>query len=136
MLRSYRLPSQLSGLHICLSTAVYVSSFNFTSTKSRVNGNSLLNSETTRNNISELHRALEAQESQRLAKKAAFLEWQAGQREKGAAHRLLHQAKVAESNKRRHYHHQRGRLMCVSNRNSIDEGSFAFSYWNQKFERK
>lgn len=69
--------------------------------------------------MSDTHRqgfrdALEVQGAQRRERRKAFLQWQAGQREKGAAHRLLRLARIAESNKRHHYHRQRGRLLGVS----------------------
>lgn len=60
--------------------------------------------------------ALELQGEQRRERKKAFLQWQAGQREKGAAHRLLRLARIAESNKRHHYHRQSGRLLDVGYR--------------------
>lgn len=60
-----------------------------------------------------LRDALELQGEQRKERRRAFLQWQAGQREKGAAHRLLRLARVVESNKRHHYHSQSGRLIGV-----------------------
>ncbi|KPI85496.1 hypothetical protein ABL78_5457 [Leptomonas seymouri] len=56
---------------------------------------------------------LQEQRLRRIARREAFLEWQAGQREKGAAHRLLRQARKAEKYKRRHYHATGGRMLPV-----------------------
>lgn len=69
---------------------------------------------TLENNTRNIERALSYQESERRARRRAFLEWQAGQREKGAAHRLVRLAKVTENNKRHHYHRQRGKLITIS----------------------
>lgn len=74
----------------------------------------LQESQTIEENRQNLVQALSYQENERIARRRAFLEWQAGQREKGAAHRLLRLAKVTENNKRHHYHRQRGRLITVS----------------------
>ncbi|RNF02016.1 excreted/secreted protein 23 [Trypanosoma conorhini] len=57
---------------------------------------------------------LKEQEQRRIARREAFLKWQAGQREKGAAHRLVRQAKTQEKFKRHHYHAQSGRLISVA----------------------
>ncbi|KAH9593357.1 hypothetical protein LSM04_001453 [Trypanosoma melophagium] len=57
---------------------------------------------------------LKEQGERRIARREAFLQWQAGQREKGAAHRLVRQAKTQEKFKRHHYHTQNGRLISVS----------------------
>lgn len=59
-------------------------------------------------------RMLEEQKMRRVARREAYLEWQAGQREKGAAHRLLRQSKKAEKYKRHHYHSISGRLLPIS----------------------
>ncbi|KPA84158.1 hypothetical protein ABB37_02232 [Leptomonas pyrrhocoris] len=56
---------------------------------------------------------LQEQRLRRIARREAFLEWQAGQREKGAAHRLLRQARKAEKYKQRHYHATSGRMVPV-----------------------
>lgn len=61
---------------------------------------------------------LEEQKMRRIARREAFLEWQAGQREKGAAHRLVRQAKTAEKFKRQHYHSRKGRILSVGH---VDE---------------
>lgn len=57
--------------------------------------------------------ALEGQRLKRIARRAAFLEWQAGQREKGAAQRLVRQAETAEKYKRHHYNSRRGRILSL-----------------------
>ncbi|KEG11196.1 excreted/secreted protein 23 [Trypanosoma grayi] len=57
---------------------------------------------------------LKEQGQRRIARREAFLHWQAGQREKGAAHRLMRQAKTQEKYKRYHYHTQSGRLISVA----------------------
>lgn len=57
---------------------------------------------------------LREQRVRRIARREAFLEWQAGQREKGAAHRLLRQSRKAEKYKRRHYHAASGRMLPLS----------------------
>ncbi|KAG5478595.1 hypothetical protein LSCM1_05997 [Leishmania martiniquensis] len=54
---------------------------------------------------------LQEQRLRRIARREAFLEWQAGQREKGAAHRLARQSRKAEKYKRRHYHATSGRML-------------------------
>lgn len=56
---------------------------------------------------------LQEQRVRRIARREAFLEWQAGQREKGAAHRLLRQSRKAEKYKQRHYHAVSGRMVPV-----------------------
>ncbi|KAG8344989.1 hypothetical protein ERJ75_001055000 [Trypanosoma vivax] len=56
---------------------------------------------------------LREQGRRRVARREAFLQWQAGQREKGAAQRLVRQAKTQEKFKRHHYHTQSGRLVSV-----------------------
>jgi hypothetical protein len=56
---------------------------------------------------------LREQRLRRVARREAFLEWQAGQREKGAAHRLLRQSRKAEKYKQRHYHATSGRMVPV-----------------------
>ncbi|ESL11653.1 hypothetical protein TRSC58_00592 [Trypanosoma rangeli SC58] len=56
---------------------------------------------------------LQEHEQRRIARREAFLKWQAGQREKGAAHRLVRQARTQEKFKRHHYHAQSGRLISV-----------------------
>lgn len=56
---------------------------------------------------------LQEQRLRRIARREAFLEWQAGQREKGAAHRLLRQSRKAEKYKQRHYHAVSGRMVPV-----------------------
>lgn len=72
------------------------------------------NYSTIENQSLSLREALELQGEQRQERRSAFLQWQDGQREKGAAHRLLRLARVVESNKRHHYHRQSGRLIGVS----------------------
>ncbi|EAN84891.1 hypothetical protein C3747_287g14 [Trypanosoma cruzi] len=57
---------------------------------------------------------IKEQEERRIARREAFLKWQAGQREKGAAHRLVRQAKTQEKFKRHHYHAQSGRLISIA----------------------
>ncbi|AIN98459.1 hypothetical protein LPMP_230070 [Leishmania panamensis] len=57
---------------------------------------------------------LQEQRLRRIARREAFLEWQAGQREKGAAHRLVRQSRKAEKYKRRHYHATSGRMLPLS----------------------
>ncbi|KAG5478789.1 hypothetical protein CUR178_05367 [Leishmania enriettii] len=57
---------------------------------------------------------LQEQRMRRIARREAFLEWQAGQREKGAAHRLLRQSGKAERYKRRHYHATSGRMLPLT----------------------
>ncbi|CBZ27140.1 conserved hypothetical protein [Leishmania mexicana MHOM/GT/2001/U1103] len=57
---------------------------------------------------------LQEQRLRRIARREAFLEWQAGQREKGAAHRLVRQSRKAEKYKRRHYHATSGRMLPIS----------------------
>eukprot|EP00796_Vickermania_ingenoplastis_P006479 gene6479-4666_t len=71
-------------------------------------------SDDMKRNRKSLAAALQYQEEQRIIRHKAFLDWQAGQREKGAAHRLRRLARIAENNKKRHYHGQRGRLLVVS----------------------
>nr|CCC91985.1 conserved hypothetical protein [Trypanosoma congolense IL3000] len=56
---------------------------------------------------------LEEQWRRRIARREAFLQWQAGQREKGAAERLVRQAKTQEKFKRHRYHTQSGRLISI-----------------------
>ena len=51
------------------------------------------------------------QHRRKVASKEAFVEWQAGQREKGAAHRLSRQSRKAEAHKRLHCESQRCRLV-------------------------
>ncbi|KAG5504322.1 hypothetical protein JKF63_04767 [Porcisia hertigi] len=57
---------------------------------------------------------LQDQRLRRIARREAFLEWQAGQREKGAAHRLVRQSRKAEKYKRRHYHATSGRMLPLA----------------------
>ncbi|GET88647.1 hypothetical protein, conserved [Leishmania tarentolae] len=57
---------------------------------------------------------LREQRLRRIARREAFLEWQAGQREKGAAHRLVRQSRKSEKYKRRHYHAMGGRMLPIS----------------------
>ncbi|KAG5501156.1 hypothetical protein JIQ42_06154 [Leishmania sp. Namibia] len=57
---------------------------------------------------------LQEQRMRRIARREAFLEWQAGQREKGAAHRLVRQSRKAEKYKRRHYHASSGRMLPLT----------------------
>ncbi|KAK7198370.1 hypothetical protein NESM_000796100 [Novymonas esmeraldas] len=57
---------------------------------------------------------LQEQRLRRISRREAFLEWQAGQREKGAAHRLVRQSRKAEKYKRRHYHTMSGRMLPIS----------------------
>ncbi|ORC89300.1 excreted/secreted protein 23 [Trypanosoma theileri] len=74
---------------------------------------------------------LKEQGERRIARREAFLQWQAGQREKGAAHRLLRQAKTQEKFKRHHYHTQNGRLISVSFTN--EDGTSSNSDGNMNF---
>lgn len=75
-----------------------------------------------------LRELLAAQKMKRLVQREAFLEWQAGQREKGAAHRLLRQAKVAEKYKRHHYHCKSGRVLSVAHTPVSQQGGHASAY--------
>lgn len=61
-----------------------------------------------------IEETLRSQKEHREARRNAFVTWQNGQIEKGAAHRLLRLARVTESNKRHHYHRQGGRLIPVT----------------------
>ncbi|EPY18257.1 hypothetical protein STCU_10094 [Strigomonas culicis] len=72
---------------------------------------------------------LEAQKIKRIARKEAFLTWQAGQREKGAAHRLVRQSRTAEKGKRHHYHSQKGHIIPVAH-HSDDGCSTNRSLWS------
>ena len=64
-----------------------------------------------RDRVSEM---AEDQRQRRVAKREAFVAWQAGQREKGAAHRLSRQAKTAERTKRAHCQSQTHRLISTA----------------------
>ncbi|RNF00807.1 excreted/secreted protein 23 [Trypanosoma rangeli] len=66
---------------------------------------------------------LQEHEQRRIARREAFLKWQAGQREKGAAHRLVRQAKTQEKFKRHHYHTQSGRLISVALSHNVGSSS-------------
>ncbi|AAZ12968.1 hypothetical protein, conserved [Trypanosoma brucei gambiense DAL972] len=56
---------------------------------------------------------LQEQWQRRVARREAFIQWQAGQREKGAAQRLVRQAKTQEKFKSHRYHTQSGRIISV-----------------------
>lgn len=68
---------------------------------------------------------LSEQKLKRIARREAFLEWQAGQREKGAAHRLVRQAKTAEKYKRHHYHSRKGKILSIGHINESGMSSNA-----------
>ncbi|CAD2219103.1 hypothetical protein AGDE_07158 [Angomonas deanei] len=65
-------------------------------------------------NRKKLLRMLETQKLNRISRREAFLTWQAGQREKGAAQRLARQTRKQEKYKRHHYHSQKGKLLPLS----------------------
>jgi NADH pyrophosphatase NudC (nudix superfamily) len=58
--------------------------------------------------------AMHEQHRRRVASREAFAEWQAGQREKGAAHRLSRESRKAEGHKRLHCESQRFRLLSTA----------------------
>lgn len=75
--------------------------------------------------------ALKQQKLRRIARREAFLEWQAGQREKGAAHRLERQSKTAEKFKRRHYHSRKGRILSIGYMDEVGYCSNDNEPWGQ-----